>query len=1262
MLGSPSPSDEVSPENVYNDFPKISMLSTTASGTKRKAEGSGFPIPDAKRRPRSDFPPPRSGGRPVISFELSINGVDGFFGIRVLTDSGSTVPIMSRKSVSRFAVPKVKRDAPIPVSDFAGNNVPGVGEAFTLPLLLKHGNHYSKESFEIGPLDDDIDMILPWWWIVKHKPTGWLEGSTSFQHPNCLQKCTLENSKKFAIEYDSSILDIAEYDRTAVCLIGTVVQTPDGPELKSIREALPERYHKYLQVFMPETAKELPPHRPWDHAIDLKEGTQPPWGTIYALSETELQALRDYIKEMMRTGKIRPSKSPAGAPILFVAKPHGRGLRLCVDYRGLNKVTVMNRYPLPLMHELRDRIREAKVFTKIDLKSAFNLLRIKKGDEWKTAFRTRYGHYEYLVMPFGLANAPASFQTMMQEILKDLLDHGVVVYMDDILIYSSSEAEHELLTLEVLRRLQEYGLAADIDKCEFHKSSIEFLGYIITASGISMSDDKVKTILEWVEPKSVKDVQSFIGFANFYRRFIEGFSRVCKPLTDSLRKEGKSFTWDEACAKAFEMLKKRFTTAPILRHFDPLLRPIMETDASDFAIGAVLSQHFEGKRKKGDMFPPKPELHPTAYFSRKMQPAEINYEIHDKEMLAIVAGFKEWKRYLEGAHYQVLIYTDHKNLEYFSTTKVLNRRQARWAQELAAYDFKIIYREGRLNGKPDALSRRSEYRPSGGDSGENQPIHRVLKPGQLEPAERERVICSAATLRGLSVEKFLPEFLNRVREKTANDDVYQTQIRLTKEGKEQKGVSIEDDLLYFKNRLWIPENNELRQEIAISEHDSKVAGHFGQDKTLELMTRHFFWPEMDKWVMDYVRSCDNCQRNKSPRHARYGLLQPLELAYKAWDSISMDFITELPESKGYTSIWVIVDRFTKMAHFIPLKKPATAEYLAEKFKKAYWRLHGLPSDIVSDRDSRFTSTFWQSLLTLLGIRPRMSTSFHPQTDGQTEKVNQSVNLYVRTFCNYEQDDWPSLLPLAEYAYNNSVTTGTGLTPFYANYGYHPRTNWPTKEVVRNPASENYVHYAHSVHEICKAGLVKARERMAKYYDQHVKEAPTYKDDDLVMISGKNISTRRPSRKFDHKLHGPFKIVKCLSRSAVRIELPKRWKIHDVFHVSLLEPYRQATVSGREVLDLRKVLEESDDVIPSDEYLPAKIHDSARKRRKRKLQICYWVEWEGYPEARDFTWEPYEHLHDSVRAHQLLVQFHQENPEKLRHPDFVEDEGDKEMEG
>jgi hypothetical protein len=389
---------------------------------------------------------------------------------------------------------------------------------------------------------------------------------------------------------------------------------------------------------------------------------------MYPLNETELQALRDYLKEMLELGKIRPSKSPAAAPIIFVPKAHGRGLRLCVDYRGLNKVTITNRYPLPIMSELQDRVRGAKIFTKIDLKNGYNLIRIKPRDKWKTVFKTRYGLYEYTVMPFGLSNAPATFQNMMNHIFRDLLDLGLIVCLDDILIYAETEEEHDRIVTDVLKRLAENGLAISQDKCFWSTTRVDFLGYVISKDGIEMAQDKVQCIRDWERPRSLRDVQSCIGFANFYRRFIEGFSKIPKPLSDSTKGSPKDWIWTDAMTRSLEKLKHCFTTTPILTHFDPHPECIVETDSLDFALGSTLSQTTEDKK-----------LHPNAFYSRKFSPAEINYEIHDKELLTIVDCFKVWRRYLEGSLHMVQVFTDHKNLEYFMTTKVLNRRQARWA-------------------------------------------------------------------------------------------------------------------------------------------------------------------------------------------------------------------------------------------------------------------------------------------------------------------------------------------------------------------------------------------------------------------------------------------------------------------------------------------------------------------------------------------------------------------------------------------------------
>ena len=315
----------------------------------------------------------------------------------------------------------------------------------------------------------------------------------------------------------------------------------------------------------------------------------------------------------------------------------------------------------------------------------------REGDEWKTAFRTRYGLYEFQVMPFGLTNAPSTFQDMMNHVLSDLLDVGVLAYMDNILVYAKTREEHDRLVNEVLRRLQNNGLAVNPEKCVWRAQEVEFLGYVIGRNGIEMAKDKVEAVLNWKTPKSLTEVQSFLGFANFYRRFIRDYSKIARPLTELTKKSDK-WAWNDEAEAAFKELKYRFTSAPILAHFEVEKPVIIETDASDFAIGAIRSQRDEENR-----------LHPVAFHSRKFAPAEINYEIHDKELLAIMDAFKHWRRYCEGAAHQVQVFSDHQNLEYFTTTKILNRRQARWAQELVGIDFHIYYRPGTQNGKPDAL-------------------------------------------------------------------------------------------------------------------------------------------------------------------------------------------------------------------------------------------------------------------------------------------------------------------------------------------------------------------------------------------------------------------------------------------------------------------------------------------------------------------------------------------------------------------------------
>ncbi|KAI2653667.1 Transposon Tf2-9 polyprotein [Labeo rohita] len=461
---------------------------------------------------------------------------------------------------------------------------------------------------------------------------------------------------------------------------------PPSSELNLATADLPSEYEDLKMAFSKEKASQLPPHRSVDCAIELLPGQSPPKGRIFPLSQPESEAMNNYIKEKLAKGFIRPSTSPASAGFFFVKKKDG-GLWPCIDYRGLNEVTVKFRYPLPLVPAALEKLCQARYYTKLDLRNAYNLIRIREGDEWKTAFSTTSGHYEYLVMPFGLANCPSIFQSFMNDIFRDMLDKWVIVYIDDILIFSNTLSEHVQHVRSVLKRLIQYQLYAKLEKCEFHRTSTSFLGYVISQEGVVMEEKK--------------ELQRFLGFANFYRRFIRNFSSVAAPLTAMTKRQTTRLTWSPEAFRAFDELRERFTSAPILRHPDPNKPFIVEVDASNTGVGAILSQ------RHGD--PAK--IYPCAYFSRKLSPAERNYDVGNRELLAMKLALEEWRHWLEGAQHPFTILTDHKNLEYLRSAKRLNPRQARWALFFTRFQFFVTYRPGSKNTKADALSRQAETSP-----------------------------------------------------------------------------------------------------------------------------------------------------------------------------------------------------------------------------------------------------------------------------------------------------------------------------------------------------------------------------------------------------------------------------------------------------------------------------------------------------------------------------------------------------------------------
>ncbi|GJV54067.1 putative reverse transcriptase domain-containing protein [Tanacetum coccineum] len=447
---------------------------------------------------------------------------------------------------------------------------------------------------------------------------------------------------------------------------------------------------EFPEVF-PEDLPGLPPARQVEFQIDLVPGAAPVARAPYRLAPAEMQELSTQLQELSDRGFIRPSSSPWGAPVLFVKKKDG-SFRMCIDYRELNKLTVKNRYPLLRIDDLFDQLQGSRVYSKIDLRSGYHQLRVREEDISKTAFRTRYGHYEFQVMPFGLTNAPAVFMDLMNRVCKPYLDRFVIVFIDDILIYSKSRKEHEGHLKLILNLLKKEELYAKFSKCEFWLSKVQFLGHVIDSEGIHVDPAKIEAIKDWASPKTPTEIRQFLGLAGYYRRFIKGFSKIARPMTKLTQKSVK-FEWGEKAEAAFQLLKQKLCSAPILALPEGSENFMVYCDASHKGLGAVLMQ-----REKV-----------IAYASRQLKVHEKNYTTHDLELGAVVFALKMWRHYLYGT--KCVVFTDHKSLQHILDQKELNMRQRRWLELLSDYDCEIRYHPGKANVVADALSRKERSKP-----------------------------------------------------------------------------------------------------------------------------------------------------------------------------------------------------------------------------------------------------------------------------------------------------------------------------------------------------------------------------------------------------------------------------------------------------------------------------------------------------------------------------------------------------------------------
>uniref|UniRef100_A0A674P5X9 Gypsy retrotransposon integrase-like protein 1 n=1 Tax=Takifugu rubripes TaxID=31033 RepID=A0A674P5X9_TAKRU len=791
--------------------------------------------------------------------------------VSVLIDSGADESLMDFSLARQAGIPLVPLDRSLSPQAIDGRSLGNITHR-TIPLTLTlSGNHIESTRFLVLHAPT-APLVLGRPWLERHDPhISWASGRILGWSVACHANCL------------RSAPSPSSNPRPAL--------TP--PDLTGV----PPIYHDLAPVFSKDNALSLPPHRPYDCPIDLLPGA--PYPT---------------------------------AGFFFVAKKDG-GLRPCIDFRKLNNITVKNKYPLPLMSSTFEPLTHARVFTKLDLRNAYHLVRIRKGDEWKTAFNTHLGHVEYLVMPFGLSNAPAVFQELVNDVLRDMINVFVVVYLDDILIFSRTMEEHHQHVRLVLQRLLENRLFIKAEKCVFHSASVGYLGYIVEEGRVRADPAKIQAVVEWPRPTDRTQLRRFLGFAGFIRRFIKGFSQVAAPLS-ALTSTSRPFTWTPEAETAFSALKDRFTTAPVLAHPDPARQFIVEVDASDAGFGAVLSQRSEADQK----------IHPCAYFSRRFDPAERNYDVGNRELLAVYGALVEWRHWLEGARHPFLVWSDHKNLTYVRTAKRLNPRQGRWALFFSRFDFTLTFRPGSKNIRADALSSQfpEEF------------------PGA--PRDPDTIVPPARVIGVISWP-------------------IETAVEQAQRDEPDPGNGPQD-------RMFVP--SSVRPQVLEWGHSSCFTCHPGVRRMAEFVQRRFWWPNLQEDVREFVGACTVCARSKASHRSPAGLLHPLPVPSRPWSHIALDFVTGLPVSQGNDTILTIVDRFSKGVHFVALPKlPSDAE-TAELLVSHVVRLHGIPLDVVSDRGPQFTSRVWQAFCKGIGATVSLSSGYHPQSNGQAERANQAL--------------------------------------------------------------------------------------------------------------------------------------------------------------------------------------------------------------------------------------------------------------------------------
>ena len=910
----------------------------------------------------------------------------------------------------------------------------------------------------------------------------------------------------------------------------------------------------------------------YSHKIETTDNT-PIRMPFYRQNPKMQDEINRQVQELLDNGIVEESNSEYHSPVVLVKKKDGK-YRFCVDYRKLNKVTKPLSFPLPRLESVFDTIAEAEaqVFSTFDLHSGYWQIQMDPETKHKAAFITRNGVYEWTRMGMGLRNSCVSFQMIMSQVLRGINWKFVLAYVDDIIVFSKNFDQHLCHLNQLFNRLKDANLTLKPTKCKFAAKQVKFLGHIVSKAGIQVDPEKTKVVQSFPIPNNLKDVRSFLGMCNYYRRFVERYSDIAMPLTSLLRKDN-TFDWTDDCQNAFDTLKSKLTSAPILVHPNMNKPFILTTDASNNAIGYYLSQLDSGKRERV-----------IAYGGRSLSKTERNYSTSERECLAIVDGIHAYQSYL--AHSEFTVFTDHKPLQYLMKQTRLTGRLAKWALELQGYNFQIIHKKGSANQVADCLSRRQYETPEQKNTCDINVITEIQ-----DRTERLEVQFSyddqpvVLTTDAVPVDNQINDRNNLPKLQKQCDDfkhIYafkESDILPDDEKLRKKTIATSEfyelcnGILYhwFQKRLRKAGQNEkwvkqialpkvLRRDALQAYHDNNTAGgHLGIEKVMAAMKQKYHWPRMHQDIYDYIHSCDTCQRVKQDQHNRPPPLtsMPVDGPFERWH---IDFLKLSKTSEGFQYVLLVVDSFTRWVEAFPMKTQDSFEVARVLFEQIFSRF-GAPHKIVSDLGKQFTSNLVMALCEIFNVKRHFTSAYHPQSNSFCERNNRTIIQSLRAYCDKEQNNWPSKLPGILMALRNSpCTQSTEYSPYFMVFGKEMRLPYDVAVQPKDNLQKNAKEYVNELlanlkitHEIATQNVKDKQEKSKQYFDKKTK-TPEYKLRDLVLLRDFRTPIGKSPKLVDKYL-GPFYISELGPNYTYRL---RRTDDHREFktlvNASRLKPY------------------------------------------------------------------------------------------------------------